>query len=181
MSGSGLTLPTGTEAEARERLGRPQWLKDYYRGGKRVMRDGAPCRVPKWWNTLGNDKEAREAAKQTFNPAHYPEGTIRVVRDGIPYRFAAHVAKWKKANRDALCQGSDRFGLTLVPHSKKGWPYPDGATALETHYGDKYLRLSWQRRDMEHKLNEFSFPPDLFAWARWQRKAQRAKLRGLFS
>lgn len=152
-----------------------QWLKDYYATGKRVVIDGVPTWKPKWWGKLGNDKEFREATRKRYNTAHYPEGTIRIVRNGIPYRFAAHVAKWKPGNKAALCQGYDRFGLTLVPHDKRGRLQFDPAEGFHERYGNLAWRLSHKRRNVEYELHKFQFPPDLFVWGRWERKRLAAK------
>lgn len=152
-----------------------QWLKEYYAQGKRGTLDGVPMLRPKWWGKLGNDKEFREATRERYNAAHYPEGTIRIVRDGIPYRFAAHVAKWKPGNKAALCQGSDPFGLTLVPRDKRGRLVYDASNGLRKRYGHRTWQLSHNRRNAEYDLNKFQFPPDLFVWGRWERKRLAAR------
>lgn len=152
-------------------------MKAYYATGQRCMLDGVPIWRPKWWGKLGNDKEFKEATKLRINPAHYA-GWHRMVIDGTPYRVAPHVAKWKPSNKAALCQGSDRFGLTMLPHPKGRLQYVPEQKLID-HYK---LDTQWQRRwtlrkrlSAEYELNKFQFPPDLFVWARWEAKRLRAR------
>lgn len=81
----------------------------YYTNAKRTTIGGVPCKVPKWYNELGNDKEALNGIRpRQFAPEYY-EGAHRMVIDGIPYRCASHVKGWKSGNKASLCKGSASY------------------------------------------------------------------------
>ena len=82
-------------------------MSDYYKNGKCGQLDGAPIWRPKWWGTLGNDKEFVEATKPrtAFKTAYY-EGGHRMVFDGVPIRVAAHVKDWAPWMKRALGKGT---------------------------------------------------------------------------
>ena len=84
----------------------PGAARDYYKGGKRVMRDGAPCEVASWVGELGNDKEFIEATRpRTEYKKAYYEGGYRMIFDGVPCRLSAHVKDWAPWMRRALGRG----------------------------------------------------------------------------
>lgn len=119
----------------------------YYSHGKRAWDNGVPVWRPKWWNQLGNDAECREATKPRGVKLSYYEGGHRMVIGGVPIRVAAHVKGWKPGNRAALCQGFDRYGLTLRPHDKKGrWGFVDQP---EPGYWDRWWRRRYITEDVD--------------------------------
>ena len=70
-----------------------------------------------------NKPKAKAEPRATYVKAYY-DGGFRMVIDGVPCRFAAFVKRWKKSNRDALCQGFDPFGLEIERPPKRahwGW------------------------------------------------------------
>lgn len=136
--------------------------------------------------------------KQTWNRAYY-EGGLRLVIDGYPIRVAAHVARWKKSNREALGQGYDPYGLTLRPHGKHGgfldhdrtgywWRHwkrryitETAATGELIFLNDRGPDLMENRRRHEYTLerqrDRASLGPNLFQWARIARKLAQSKER----
>ena len=137
---------------------------NYYDGGKRVMRDGAPCKVASWVGELGNDKEFIEATRpRTEYKKAYYEGGYRMIFDGVPCRMSAHVADWAPWMRRALNRGADnrkdaaeteRQWFILCPAAKAA----SEARKLEARLSD-YRKLS--DADLKARLEYYSDPDDL--------------------
>ncbi len=83
-------------------------MASYYKGGKKLIIDGVPCKVASWVGELGNDREFLEATRPRsgqYKKAYY-DGGLRVIVDGIPCRVSAHVKEWSRWMKAALLKGT---------------------------------------------------------------------------